>query len=119
MHAQRYVSTRLALIGDAAHGIHPIAGQGLNLGFRDIIALSDLVLTALETGQDVGSPALLASYQRRRRPDNLAMLAATDALDRLFSTNNPLLRTARDLGIAAVDRIPPLKRAFMRAAMGA
>jgi 2-octaprenyl-6-methoxyphenol hydroxylase len=119
MHAQRYTSTRLALIGDAAHGIHPIAGQGLNLGFRDILALSDLVLTALQSGQDPGRPELLSSYQRRRRPDNLAMLAATDALDRLFSTNNPVLRTARDIGIAAVDRIPSLKRAFMRAAMGA
>ncbi len=119
MHAQRYTSTRLALIGDAAHGIHPIAGQGLNLGFRDILALSDLVLTALQAGQDPGRPELLSNYQRRRRPDNLAMLAATDALDRLFSTNNPVLRTARDIGIAAVDRIPSLKRAFMRAAMGA
>jgi 2-octaprenyl-6-methoxyphenol hydroxylase len=119
MHAQRYTSTRLALIGDAAHGIHPIAGQGLNLGFRDIMALSDLVLSALDAGQDPGTPAILAAYQRRRRPDNLAMLAATDALDRLFSTNNPLLRTARDLGIAAVDRLPTLKKVFMRAAMGA
>ena len=119
LHAQRYVDTRLALVGDAAHGIHPIAGQGLNLGFRDVMALSDLVLGALATGRDPGDPALLAAYQRRRRPDNLAMLAATDLLDRLFSTDNPLLRTARDLGIAAVDRIPGLKRAFMRAAMGA
>jgi 2-octaprenyl-6-methoxyphenol hydroxylase len=119
MHAQHYTGLRLALIGDAAHGIHPIAGQGLNLGFRDILALSDLVLLALESGHDPGSPAILSAYQRRRRPDNLAMLAATDALDRLFSTNNPILRTARDLGIAAVDRIPSLKRAFMRAAMGA
>ena len=119
LHAQRYVDTRLALVGDAAHGIHPIAGQGLNLGFRDVMALSDLVLGALATGRDPGDPALLAAYQRRRRPDNLAMLAATDLLDRLFSTDNLLLRTARDLGIAAVDRIPGLKRAFMRAAMGA
>ncbi len=119
LHAQRYVDTRLALVGDAAHGIHPIAGQGLNLGFRDIIALATLVDSAIATGQDPGDPTLLAAYQRRRRPDNLAMLAATDLLDRLFSTNNPLLRTARDLGIATVDRIPSLKRAFMRAAMGA
>ena len=118
LHAQRYVDTRLAVIGDAAHGIHPIAGQGLNLGFRDIIALSDLVLTAIASGEDPGAPALLAAYQRRRRPANLAMLAATDVLDRLFSTDNPLLRAARDLGIATVDRIPTLKRAFMRAAMG-
>ena len=118
LHAHRYTDTRLALVGDAAHGIHPIAGQGLNLGFRDVIALSALVLAAMQREEDLGSPALLATYQRRRRPDNLAMLAATDVLDRLFSTDNLLLRTARDLGIAAVDRLPGLKRAFMRAAMG-
>ena len=115
LHAQRYVETRLVLVGDAAHGIHPIAGQGLNLGFRDVIALSDLVLG----GDDPGDPALLAAYQRRRRPDNLLMLAATDGLDRLFSTNNPVLRAARDLGIAGVHRLPALKRGFIRAAMGA
>ncbi len=118
LHAQRYTDTRLVLVGDAAHGIHPIAGQGLNLGFRDVMALSDLVLAALSRTEDPGAPALLATYQRRRRPDNLAMLAATDVLDRLFSTNNPLLRTARDLGISAVHHMPRLKRAFMRAAMG-
>jgi 2-octaprenyl-6-methoxyphenol hydroxylase len=118
MLAHRYVDTRLALAGDAAHGIHPIAGQGLNLGFRDAIALSGLVIAASHAGEDVGSPALLARYQRARRPDNLAMLAMTDGLDRLFSTDNPVLRLARDLGIAAVDRARPLKRAFMRAAMG-
>jgi len=118
LHAQRYTDTRLALVGDSAHGIHPIAGQGLNLGFRDVMALSDLVLAALGRGEDPGGPALLTAYQRRRRPDNLAMLAATDVLDRLFSTDNPLLRTARDLGIAGVQRMPRLKRAFMRAAMG-
>ena len=118
LHAHRYTDTRLALVGDAAHGIHPIAGQGLNLGFRDVIALSDLVLAALARNEDPGSPTLLAAYQRRRRPDNLAMLAATDALDRLFSTDNPFLRAARDLGISGVHRLPRLKRAFMRAAMG-
>ena len=118
MHAQRYVDTRLALVGDAAHGIHPIAGQGLNLGFRDVIALSDLVIAAVQGRADPGAAALLAQYQRRRRPDNLLMLAATDVLDRLFSTNNPLLRAARDLGIAGVHRMPRLKRLFMRQAMG-
>ncbi len=118
MLAHRYVDTRLALAGDAAHGIHPIAGQGLNLGFRDAIALADLVIEAKGAGDDVGSPELLAHYQRARRPDNLAMLAMTDGLDRLFSTNNPAVRLARDLGIAAVDRARPLKRVFMRRAMG-
>jgi 2-octaprenyl-6-methoxyphenol hydroxylase len=119
MLAHRYVDTRLALAGDAAHGIHPIAGQGLNLGLRDAIALAGLLIEAKRAGDDVGSPALLARYQRARRPDNLAMLAMTDGLDRLFSTNNPLLRLTRDLGIAAVDRPKPVKRVFMRQAMGA
>ncbi len=118
MLAHRYTDTRLALAGDAAHGIHPIAGQGLNLGFRDAIALSDLLIAAHAAGADLGAPALLARYQRRRRPDNLMMLATTDALDRLFSNDNRLLRLARDIGIAAVHRAPPLKRVFMRQAMG-
>ena len=118
MLAHRYVDTRLALAGDAAHGIHPIAGQGLNLGFRDVIALAELVIEAVERGEDPGGSALLARYQRRRRPDNMLMLAMTDGLDRLFSNDFPPLRLVRDLGIAAVDRMAPLKRAFMRQAMG-
>lgn len=116
--AVRYVDQRLALVGDAAHGIHPIAGQGFNLGLRDAAVLSELILTALERGEDPGAPDLLTQYQRQRRPDNLAMLAATDALDRLFSNDNPAIRLARDLGIAAVHRLPPVKRFFMRRAMG-
>jgi 2-octaprenyl-6-methoxyphenol hydroxylase len=118
MLAVRYVAQRLALVGDAAHGIPPSAGQGFNLGLRDAMALSDLILAALETGADPGEVRLLAQYQRQRRPDNLAMLAATDALDRLFSNDNPAIRLARDLGIAAVHRVPPVKRFFMRRAMG-
>ena len=118
LHAHRYVAERLALVGDAAHGIHPIAGQGLNLGFRDVIALSELIIEAVADGRDPGTPALLARYQARRRPDNLTMLAATDILDRLFSSDNPALRLARDLGIGAVHRLPRLKRAFMVRAMG-
>jgi 2-octaprenyl-6-methoxyphenol hydroxylase len=119
MHAHRYFATRLALVGDAAHGIHPIAGQGLNLGFRDAIELAALVAEALAAGADPGAPELLRRYQAARRPDNLLMLAATDTLDRLFSTSNPALRAARDLGIAAVHRLPRLKRLFIRQAMGA
>jgi len=118
MHAHRYVDTRLALAGDSAHGIHPIAGQGLNLGFRDAIALSDLIIEANRAGADAGNEALLARYQRLRQSDNLLMLAMTDRLDRLFSTDNRLLRRARDVGIAAVHRSGPLKRLFMRQAMG-
>jgi 2-octaprenyl-6-methoxyphenol hydroxylase len=114
MHAARYTAPRLALVGDSAHGIHPIAGQGLNLGLRDATALADLLLSA----EDPGAPAILARYQAARRPANLAMLAATDTLDRLFSTNNPALRLARDIGLATVNRMPRLKRRFMLAAMG-
>jgi 2-octaprenyl-6-methoxyphenol hydroxylase len=114
MHAARYFDTRLALIGDAAHGVHPIAGQELNLGLQDALALVDLLADA----PDPGDPALLAAYQAARRPANLMMLAATDALDRLFSTNNPAIRLVRDLGLAAVDRMPRLKRRFMLTAMG-
>ncbi len=118
MLVHRYTDARLALVGDAAHGIHPIAGQGLNLGFRDAIALADLLIDAHETGGDLGAPALLARYQRRRRGDNLAMLAMTDGLDRLFSNHSRVLRVARDIGLAAVNRTQPLKRIFMRQAMG-
>ncbi len=118
MLVHRYTAPRLALAGDAAHGIHPIAGQGLNLGFRDAIALSELVIEAHAMGADVGGPDLLARYQRARRPDNLLMLAATHGLERLFSNDFALLRLARDLGIAAVNRAPSLKRLFARQAMG-
>jgi 2-octaprenyl-6-methoxyphenol hydroxylase len=118
LHAHRYWAERLALVGDAAHGIHPIAGQGLNLGLRDVAALADLVILACRGGADPGAPGLLAQYQRLRRPANLAMLAATDALDRLFSSDLTPVRLARDLGIAAVDRLGLLKRVFMREAMG-
>jgi 2-octaprenyl-6-methoxyphenol hydroxylase len=118
MHAHSTVATRLALVGDAAHVIHPIAGQGLNLGLRDVIALADLVIEAVASGRDPGGARLLAAYQRRRRPDNLLMLAATDALDRLFSNDSRVLRAVRDLGLAGVQRLPGLKGLFMRQAMG-
>ncbi|AHJ65382.1 UbiH/UbiF/VisC/COQ6 family ubiquinone biosynthesis hydroxylase [Granulibacter bethesdensis] len=118
LHAHRYYDTRLLLVGDAAHGIHPIAGQGLNLGFRDAMTLADLLIEAHHTGQDMGNTRLLTAYQAARRPANLAMLLATDALDRLFSTDRRSVRLARDLGIAAVHRLRPLKQFFMRQAMG-
>jgi 2-octaprenyl-6-methoxyphenol hydroxylase len=118
LHAHRYTDMRLALIGDAAHGVHPIAGQGLNLGFQDVGVLGGLVVDAVSAGEDVGAASLLRRYQAMRRPEVLLMLAATDALDRLFSSDNPLLRVARDLGIGAVHRMPRLKRMFMRRAMG-
>jgi 2-octaprenyl-6-methoxyphenol hydroxylase len=118
MHATRFVAERFALVGDAAHGIHPIAGQGLNVGFRDVAALAELVIEAVNGGLDPGSPALLARYQAMRRPDSLLMLGATHALERLFGNDFGPVRLVRDLGIAAVDRIPPLKRFFARRAMG-
>jgi 2-octaprenyl-6-methoxyphenol hydroxylase len=118
LHAARYVDTRMALVGDAAHGIHPIAGQGLNLGFRDVAALAELVIEAVARGEDPGAPALLARYQAKRRPDSVVMLGATHVLERLFTSSLPPVRMARRLGIAAVDRMPRLKAFFARRAMG-
>ncbi|MFT8246293.1 UbiH/UbiF/VisC/COQ6 family ubiquinone biosynthesis hydroxylase [Roseomonas sp. BN140053] len=118
MQASRFTDVRLALVGDAAHGIHPIAGQGLNLGFRDVAALAELLVEADNAGTDPGSPALLARYQAARRPDALLMLGATHALERLFGNDFAPVRVARRLGIAAVDRSPTLKRFFARRAMG-
>ena len=118
MHAARYVAERLALVGDAAHGMHPIAGQGLNIGFRDVTALVDLVAEAHAAGADVGSTSLLARYQARRRPDALMMIGATHVLEKLFGNDIGPVRLARRLGIAAVNRIPLLKRSFARQAMG-
>lgn len=109
---------RLALVGDAAHGIHPIAGQGLNLGIQDVGLLAELVIAAVAEGEDPGGEGLLRRYRAARRPAVMAMTAATDVLDRLFSNDLRPVRAARDLGIAAVNRIGPLKRLFMRRAMG-
>lgn len=114
LHVARYVDTRLALVGDAAHGIHPIAGQGLNLGFRDAAALADAVIGAA----DPGAPEVLRRYQQARRPDGLLMLGATHGLEALFGNDIAPIRLARRLGIAAVDRLPALKRFFARRAMG-
>jgi hypothetical protein len=103
MAAERYTAERMALVGDAAHGIHPIAGQGLNLGFRDVAALADLVIAAVAAGEDPGGPALLARSQAARRPAAMMMLGATHALEKLFGNGFPPLRAARRLGIAAVN----------------
>ncbi|HEY9550144.1 MAG TPA: FAD-dependent monooxygenase, partial [Kiloniellaceae bacterium] len=118
LHAERTIDSRLALVGDAAHGIHPIAGQGLNLGLRDVAALAECIVDARRLGLDVGSPTVLERYQRWRRLDTLALIAATDSLNRLFSNDLPPVRLLRDLGLAAVNQMPPLKRFFMRHAMG-
>jgi 2-octaprenyl-6-methoxyphenol hydroxylase len=118
LHAERYIDTRLALIGDAAHGIHPIAGQGLNLGLRDVAALAECIVDARRLGLDIGDATVLERYQRWRRLDNMALIAATDSLNRLFSNDLLPLRLLRDVGLAAVNQVPPLKRFFMRHAMG-
>ncbi|GBQ11176.1 UbiH/UbiF/VisC/COQ6 family ubiquinone biosynthesis hydroxylase [Swaminathania salitolerans] len=117
-YAQRYVAPRLALAGDSAHGLHPIAGQGLNVGFRDVVALSDLLEARFAQGGDLGASDLLMRYQRRVRPGNMLMMAACDGLERLFGNDNPILRMGRDFGLDAMSRLPGLRRAFVRKAMG-
>lgn len=117
VHANAYAAERVALINEAAHGIHPIAGQGLNVGLRDVELLADLLIEGAGLGLDLGTYRL-EEYSRRRRADVLGMLAATDGLNRLFSTSLPPVRLARDLGLAVVSKVPPLKRFFMRQAMG-
>ncbi|HEY1505514.1 MAG TPA: UbiH/UbiF/VisC/COQ6 family ubiquinone biosynthesis hydroxylase [Stellaceae bacterium] len=116
--AERYAAPRLALIGDAAHVIHPIAGQGWNLGVRDIAALAELLVDAHRLGLDLGSTELLRRYERWRRFDSLTLTTVTDGLNRLFANDFPPLKLARDLGLAAVNHAPGLKRLFMRHAMG-
>lgn len=116
--AERATAQRLALVGDALHGMHPIAGQGLNMGFRDVAALTDAIEDAARLGLDVGTRDVLTRYQRARRFDNLLMLGMTDGLNRLFSNDIAPVRLARDLGLGVVNRIPPLKKLFMRHAMG-
>ena len=116
--AERFVDARLALAGDAAHGIHPLAGQGLNLGLRDVAALAEVVATANRRGQDIGGADVLAEYQRWRRFDAAMLAAATDGLNRLFSNDNPLLRLGRDLGLGLVNRLPSLRRGLIREAAG-
>lgn len=116
--AERTIDKRLALVGDAAHAMHPIAGQGLNMGLRDVAALAEVVLDTKRLGLDIGDGTVLEGYQRWRRFDNTLMLAMTDGLNRLFSNHIRPLRLARDIGLAAVNKLPPLKKVFMRQAMG-
>jgi 2-octaprenyl-6-methoxyphenol hydroxylase len=114
--ARAFTAPRLALIGDAAHVVHPVAGQGLNLGLKDVAALAELVVEALRLGLDPGAPDLLARYQRWRRPDTLLLAAVTDGMNRLFSNDVAPLRAARDFGLGVVDRLPPVKTAMIRRA---
>jgi 2-octaprenyl-6-methoxyphenol hydroxylase len=118
MQAERYIARRLALVGEAAHVIHPIAGQGLNVGIRDCAALAEAVIDARRLGLDIGDDTVLERYQRWRRLDAVLLAGVTDGLNRLFSNRIAPLKLARDAGLAAVNRMPPLKRLLMRHAMG-
>ena len=116
--ARSFIGERLALVGDAAHVIHPIAGQGLNMGLKDVAALAEVVVDAARLGIDFGQSDVLERYQRWRRFDTMAMGLATNSLNFLFSNKSTLLRTVRDIGLGLVDRTPPLKEMFIRQAAG-
>jgi 2-octaprenyl-6-methoxyphenol hydroxylase len=116
--ARAFIAERIALVGDAAHVIHPIAGQGLNMGLKDVAALAEAIADAARLGLDPGSAGVLERYQRWRRFDTMAMGFATDGLNRLFSNHSDILRFARDVGLGMVERLPPLKRLFIREAAG-
>ncbi len=117
--AERFAGPRLALLGDAAHGVHPIAGQGLNLGLKGAAALAETLVDAARLGEDIGSEAVLERYARWRRFDTATLSAGMDAFVHLFSNDNPVLRLARGVGMAAVNRIPPARKMFMQQAGGA
>lgn len=116
--AERYVDDRVALVGDAAHGVHPIAGQGLNLGLRDVAALAQVLVDAARRGEDIGSPMVLERYQAWRRPDATGLALGMDAVNRLFATDRAPVPALRGLGMGLVDAIPGLRRGFMRQAAG-
>lgn len=116
--AERFVADRLALVGDAAHGVHPIAGQGLNLGLRDVGALAEVLTDAKRRGEDLASLLVLDRYQRWRRFDTATLAASTDLINKLFSNDNPLLRLGRDLGMGMINAFPAARRSFIREAAG-
>lgn len=116
--ANSFVADRVALVGDAAHGVHPIAGQGLNLGLRDVGALAEVVIEARRRGEDIGATDVLERYQRWRRFDSTALALGMDTVNRLFSNDNPILRVGRDLGLGLVNSMPALRRRFIREAAG-
>lgn len=117
-YAERTVAARMALVGDSAHALHPIAGQGFNMGLRDVAALTDVLVDAYRLGLDIGTSPVLEKYQRWRRFDNLLMAGLTDGLNRLFSNDIAPIRTARDIGLGLVNKAGPLKKFFMQHAMG-
>jgi 2-octaprenyl-6-methoxyphenol hydroxylase len=116
--ANSFIGPRLALVGDAAHGMHPIAGQGFNFGLRDVAALAEVLIEAARRGEDIASPLVLERYQQWRRFDTMVMAVGTDSVNRLFSNDNTVLRGLRDLGMAAISAVPALRRTFMREAAG-
>jgi len=116
--ANSFVAERLALVGDAAHGMHPIAGQGLNAGLRDVGALAQVVSEAARRGEDFAAPDVLERYQQWRRFDTATLAAVTDATNRLFSNDNPVLRLGRDIGMGVLGSMPGLRRGFIREAAG-
>jgi 2-octaprenylphenol hydroxylase len=118
LHAREYVRPRFALAGDAAHALHPLAGQGVNLGLLDAAALAQVIGDAARKGRDIGDLGVLRRYERWRKGDNLAMIFALDAFKRLFSNENAGISMLRNAGMSAVDRFTPLKHAFVRRAMG-
>jgi 2-octaprenyl-6-methoxyphenol hydroxylase len=116
--ARSFIGERLALVGDAAHVIHPIAGQGLNMGLKDVAALAETIVDAARLGMDFGQADVLERYQSWRRFDTMAMGVATNTLNLLFSNESSVLRSVRDIGLGLVDRLPPLKSVFIRQAAG-
>ena len=118
IHARRYCGPRAVLVGDAAHTVHPLAGQGMNLGLLDAAVLAEVIADALAQGEDPGDLRILRRYERRRKGENLKMLLALDALHRLFRLSAPGLPALRALGLNAVDSAPPLKRMLVGEALG-
>ena len=116
--ARSFIAERIALVGDAAHVIHPIAGQGLNMGLKDVAALAEVIVDAARLGLDPGTANVLERYQRWRRFDTMTMGFATDGLNRLFSNRSDVLRLVRDVGLGLVERVPNLKRLMIREAAG-
>ncbi|WP_410218287.1 UbiH/UbiF/VisC/COQ6 family ubiquinone biosynthesis hydroxylase [Paracoccus sp. (in: a-proteobacteria)] len=116
--AERYAAPRVVLVGDAAHGVHPVAGQGLNLGLRDVAALAEVLVEAARRGEDIGSDLVLERYQGWRRFDATALALGMDGVNRLFATDNPIVSAARGLGMGIVTALPGLRRGFMRQAAG-